>query len=237
MEAFIDGGNWSTRNPPLWTDDSITPSRTDQMWSALGLKQNVYLIILKVTYLKGQCHTSRSMFEIDNFFVRPITFLFLDQFSNYLEVMLRVIRRCVASMTQVPTSKLKATHQDQSLKLTIPCPAYNFTIPWPIFELFCSYVQFYRAVCRAHDPGSYLKGQGHSLWSKLENWQFLVRLITFLFLDNLTYYLGISISSISWCVVCINQIYMSKVKVTYKGQSFANCLYLSGKLLSYSLTD
>jgi hypothetical protein len=149
------------------------------------------------------------------FLVQPITFLFLDQFSNCLAEMFSFIRRCVERMTQVPTSKVKVTHQDQSLKLTISCPAYNFLIPWPIDILFSNDVHYNNVVCRAHDPGPYLKGEGHTLRSKFENWQFLVRLITFFVLDKLIYYLAIMISSIRWCVVCMNQVCISKVKVTH----------------------
>jgi hypothetical protein len=37
-------------------------------------------------------------------------------------------------------------------QLAVSCPAFNFLIPRPIFKLFGSYVQFHKAVCRAHDP-------------------------------------------------------------------------------------
>jgi hypothetical protein len=55
--------------------------------------------------------------------------------------------------------------------------AYYFIISDGLTYFFCNYVQFHKVMCWGHDPGPYLRIQGHSLRSKFENLWFLVLLI------------------------------------------------------------
>ena len=165
---------------------------------------------------------SRSHLEVkliyQQFFVRLITTLSLDQFTNYFAHMFTPTRRCVARQTQVRT--FKVTPRGQTYLLAISCPAHNYLIPRPIHKLLLTYVDSYKAVCHMLHPRSVPSRSRSHIEVKLICQQFLFRLITILSLDQFTNYFSHTFTPTRRCVTCYTQVRTFKVKVTHRRQTY-----------------
>ena len=92
-------------------------------------------------------------------------------------------------------------------------------------------------MCRAQDPGPQLKGQGHTLRSKVTFKDFRFHIITLSFLYLFSNSLAQMFTSMRWCVTRKTQVSSFKVKVTLEGQRSHSKIFVSAPWLCHSFLD